>query len=305
MLYLYKLILYRINMAVPIQIIRLSVIGLALGGFITFKYVAANMAESKINGALEKAGIPLEAVSYDTSVDLFGLNVHLNDIVVSLNPTQPIKIDEIVINDYDSDHSIPQYMNIEINGFNAKEALNMSPLRNSSRGIFNKDDDISADFAIAYNYDADKKTFTIEKLSESIDGVGELSFSTVLHNIDSMQRLGMQLLRYPTSVAIGKSELKFEDDSLVEKVLAMNAKKEGMSTDKYRDKVVNDLEKELDKLNKKENVDTQKELLSTLIDFIKSPDEFEISIDPDEPMSFGKILTSNPQTLKKLNLEID
>jgi hypothetical protein len=293
-------------MALPVQAIRLGVIGVVIGGYITFKYVSAGMVEDKISAAMTKAGIPLETVSYDASVDLFGLNTHLCDVKVNIPGQQSIEIDEITINAFDDKHDVPEFMDIEISGIKAKQALLSSSITRGADEIFNSMDEVNMNLVINYEFDADKKTLTIKELSESVDDLGEISFETVLHDVNSLQSFTRRVMIQPNSIAIGKSELEYEDDSLVEKIIAMNAKKQGVSADDYKKSLLKQLNRKLEKVKKEENADLEENLLSEMIDFINSPDEFEISIDPETPVTFREILRgSSEENIKKMNLEIN
>jgi len=293
-------------MAVPVQVIRLGVIGVVIAGFITFKYVAAGMVEDKIGGAMAKAGIPSESVSYDASVDLFGFNVHLEDVVIDIPGKDKMKIDEITINNFDSEHTIPEFINIEVEGIDGKILFASSPLAKVSKNLFEEQDEVKLNFAVNYEFDADDKTLNIKEVSQSIDNLGEVSFSTVLHNVNSIENFVQRMMMNPSSMEVGKSSLEYEDDSLVEKIIAFNAEKKGISADKYKEDMLAGLKKELEQVNEKEDSDLEQDLLALVIDFVQSPDELEISIDPKEPMSLREITRGNPSdTLKKLNLEIN
>jgi len=293
-------------MAVPVQMIRLGVIGVAIASFVTFKYVAAGMVEDKIGMAMTKSGLSSDTLSYDASVDLFGFNTHLHDITINLPGQAPIEIDEVIINDFDTNHDIPEYMDIEIEGIKAKKMLSSPLLANASQGIFNEMETVNTNFAIKYMFDSDDKILDIKEISESVDGLGKISFSTVLHNIASMKALPQIVMMNPKSILIGKSELAYEDDSLVEKLMLINAKKENISVAEYKGKMLVELNKELVKAKKEEKSDLKKDFLSTIISFIKSPDTLEISINPQTPMNLQAMTKTNPEKLiKKLNLEIN
>ena len=290
-------------MAVPIQVIRLGVIGAVIGSFIAFKYVASGMVDDKISAAMSKAGIPASAFSYDnSSVDLLGLNVHLEDVKITLPGQEPVKIEEITLNDFDSKHNIPEFLDVDIDGIEAKKSFNSLGFGDIFAGM----DDVNMNLALKYEFDADDKVLDIKKISESVDDLGEISFSTELHNVGSLESFAQQMMRNPYSVAIGKSELEYKDDSLVERLIAYNAKHVGVSADKFKAQLLEKLNKKLQKAEKKENADAEQKYLSALIDLIDNPDEFTISIDPQKPVSLQEMkYGSMDKNLKKLNLEID
>lgn len=290
-------------MAVPIQVIRLGVIGAVIGSFIAFKYVASGMVDDKISAAMSKAGIPASAFSYDnSSVDLLGLNVHLEDVKITLPGQEPVKIEEITLNDFDSKHNIPEFLDVDIDGIEAKKSFNSLGFGDIFAGM----DEVNMNLALKYEFDADDKVLDIKKISESVDDLGEISFSTELHNVGSLESFAQQMMRNPYSVAIGKSELEYKDDSLVERLIAYNAKHVGVSADKFKAQLLEKLNKKLQKAEKKENADAEQKYLSALIDLIDNPDEFTISIDPQKPVSLQEMkYGSMDKNLKKLNLEID
>jgi len=290
-------------MAVPIQVIRLGIIGAVIGGFITFKYVAAGMVDDKINGAMLKAGIPTETFTYDnSSVDLLGLNVHLEDVKINIPGQDAVKVDEITINDFDSEHTIPEFLDIEIEGIEAKSNFDALGFGD----IFKDMDEVSVDLALNYKFDSEDKILNIKEISQSVDDLGKLSLSTELHNISSLEQLTQQMMMNPYGIAVGKSELEYEDDSLVEKVIAYNAKEAGVPVDEFKSQLLESLNKKLQKADEKEDADLEEKYLSAVIDFIEDPDAFEISINPEKAISFMDLSRhSANENLEKLNLEID
>lgn len=295
-------------MGIPVQVIRLGVLGVVVGGVVAFKVIASNKVEKKVDAFLASEGIPKEMVSYDASVDLFGFETRLEDIVIKNRAGKDIKIDEIVINDFDDEHKIPQYVDVEINGMHSSSnQLKVNPM---TRAMF-KDidaDDIVSNFALAYSFDEKDKKLEIKNASTSVEGLGEISLEAEIEDVKSLQQLAQNVMYYGfKNLKLGKSSLKYEDDGFANMAFAYNAQQRGMSTEEFKEMAVKNLDRSLEKAKQKED-DLQVAFLEAVEDFVKHPNSFEVSIEPKEALSLRELQYSHHNlndALKALNLKVE
>lgn len=289
---------------IPVQVIRLSVIGLIIAAVVIFKIVTGNILETKIDKLL--GDLPKGAVTYqDASMDLFGLTVHLDGVKIQTNRNKPLLIDEIVLHSIDTENSIPQYMDIEINGIKSDlEALKVNrKMAYIVDGLEYKE--LKSSIKIDYAFAKDKKMLDIKEVSLEIDNAGELTYNAKLYNITSLEGLAMQLNFAPQTVEFGKTSIRYEDNSLTDRILKIAAQQSHQEIDSFKEAIERNLEKNIEtsRTNAKEY---ELMLNKALLQFVKNPKKLAFSISPDEPVSLSSAdkIRSKDEFLKLLNLKI-
>ncbi|MFT7860762.1 MAG: hypothetical protein ABXS93_07480 [Sulfurimonas sp.] len=289
-------------MGLPIQVIRLGVVGVVIGGVIAFKTIAANNAEEKIDLAITNMGIPKDKISYDVSVDLLGFATHIEDIEMKISEKESFKIDEIVINDIDTEHQKPEYLNVEINGIHGDTKSLKMVDRSIARVLdsMNKDELIT-NFALNYTFDKDAKVLNLKNLSLDVEDMGTLSLATKFHNVQSVEN-AVASFNY---AKLGNSSLTYEDSSLANTLFAYNAKRSGQDLDQFKENIIKDINKEIEKAETKEK-DLEVKMLTAMADFVEDPESIEFSMDPEEPISVNRLSRrfNDETTLKTLNFDI-
>lgn len=289
-------------MGLPIQVIRLGVVGVVIGGVIAFKTIAANTAEEKIDLAFKNMGIPKDRVSYDVSVDLIGLETRIEDIKLKISDKEDFKIDEIVINDIDTEHEIPEYLDVEVNGIH-NDAKSIKKIdRNLARAFDSlKKNELITNFAVNYKFDKDAKTLNLENLSLDLKDMGALSLATEFHNVRSIADAAMGF----NYAKMGNSSLTYKDDSLVNSLIAYNAKRSRQDVEKFKENILKGLDRDI-KRSEKRGKDLEVQVLTALADFIKDPQSIEFSMQPEQPISFNRLSRrfTSEKTLKTLNFDI-
>jgi len=290
--------------SIPIQVIRLSVIAAGVVAVVAFKTISSNIAEKQIDKALEE--LPQGLVTYESvSRDLFGFDVHINGITLNATGSKESTIDEIVIKSMDDEHSIPHYLDLEINGMDLDtNALNSNPRTAGMLELLGYEK-LKADLAFNYEYDEDEKKIEIENVSLELEDAGELSIDAELHGIQALENLAMQMMVAPQSIKISKSSIKYEDDSLVSRLIKLNADQEGLSIDEFKKKVLSTLSEELKQAELKENK-YEISMIEAVMEFFEDPDSFKISIEPEEAISLDEMKRSKNanEFMQKINLEI-
>jgi len=287
-------------MSLPVQVIRLSVIGAVVAGVVAFKVIAGNSVEKKLDKlvAESKGSFAYE----NASVDLLGLDVHIDGVRIR-DGRRDLHIDEVVVHSYDDKNEVPQYMDFEVNGIE----LDMKAIeKDPALGRLVSDlgyEQLEANMAIDYKVNKKKKVFDLKEFSFAIKDAGELELEAKIYGIDDVRQLAFVAMA-PQMVKVGEMSLKYEDDSLVDRIIKVNAKEAGMDVAAYKAKLLEELEKEIEKAKAK-NEDDKADVLEEVYDFIDDPKEFEVSIDPKEPVLLGHISRlSNDEIKELLNLKI-
>jgi len=289
-------------MGIPVQMIRLGAAVVVVGGVMAFKIIAANSAEKKIDKAIANMGISKDQISYDVSVDLLGLATHIEDIEMKLPNKENFKIDEIVINDIDAKHQIPEYLDLEINGIHGNtKSLKMFD-RNMARILdsMNKDELIT-NIGVDYTFDKDAKVLNLKNLSFNVEDMGSFSLATKIHDVNSIANAAMGF----NYAKLGSSSVEYEDDGLADTLFAYNAKRSGQDLDKFKENIVKDINKEIEKADKQQK-DYKVKMLSAIADFVEDPNSIEFSMEPEKPIAFYRLSRGlkREDTLKTLHFDI-
>jgi len=287
-------------MALSTPAIRLTVIGAVIASVVAFKVIAGNNVEKKLDQVVQESqGV----FSYeDASVDLFGFDVHIEGIRIK-DGQRDLHVDEVVVHSYDEENEVPQYMDFEVNGIELDmEAINKDPALGRLVGDLGYKK-LEANMAVDYKVDTKKKIFDLNEFSFEIEDAGALELEGKIYGIDDVRQLAFVAMA-PQMVKVGEMSLKYEDDSLVERIIKANAKQAGMDEDAYKEKLLQSLEQEIEKAKAK-NEDEKADVLEEIYDFISDPEEFEVSIDPKEPITLGSISQLSDDEIKDLlNIKI-
>jgi hypothetical protein len=287
-------------MALPVQVIRLTVIGAVVASVVAFKVIAGNNVEKRLDKIVQESQ---GAFSYENaSVDLLGLDVHIDGVRIH-DGGRDVNIDEIIIHSYDEKSEVPQFMDVEVNGIELDmQAINNDPaLGKVVKGLgYEK---LEANMAMDYKVDSKKKLFNLKEFSFAIKDAGELELSAEIYGVSSLQEFGNYFMR-PQMLKLGDISVSYEDDSLVERIIKMNAQEAGMDVSSYKEKLLTGIEREIEKAKAK-NEDEKVDILEEIYDFLDNPKEFEVSIEPKEPVSFAKLSRlSNDEIKELLHIEI-
>lgn len=291
-------------MNIPIQVIRLSVVGVIVVAIVAAKVMISNTVEEKIDKVLAK--MPEGTVKYDSvSTDLLGLDIRINDIKINLPGQKETIIDEIVIKSIDSDNEIPNYLDVEINGIDLDiEALKLNRQMAKSIDLLEYKN-LKSNLELSYSFNKDEESVDIENISFAIEDAGKLSLNSKLHGIKSLENIAMQFMYNPERIKVSNSSIIYDDDSLTNRLMKLAAHDDGTSVGTFKEKILTKLSEELKKSENKDHKYETK-VLEELIAFWNNPDSFEVSISPEEAISFNQMRRiQNPEEfIKKVNLDI-
>ena len=288
---------------IPIQIIRLSVIALIIIAIVAFKMITSNMINAKIDKILGNAK---GSISYgDTSMDLFGFDVHIHDIKLNIPNQKPLLVDEMIVKSLDTENAVPRYMNIKLKGVQSDLAmLRSNPALAAKLDILNLKD-VNSNLIINYAFDKDQKMIDVKELTLKVQDAGMISYKTKLYNIVAMEYFPMQINLAPQTIKFGDTSLHYEDNSFMEHWTNMKAQDANQSVAIYKDERLKKMQTDLN--TAKTNSQSYEALLDeALITFIKDPKSFDFAIAPKEPVSLMTLgpIQSRDDVLKTLNLKV-
>lgn len=288
---------------IPIQIIRLSILGLVIVSIVTFKIVSSNMIKAKIDKILGNAK---GYITYgDTSMDLFGFDAHIYDIKLNIPNQKPLTIDEMVVDSLDTENPVPHYMNIKLKGIQTDLAMLRSNANLADKLNTLEMNDIDSDLTINYEFEKDEKMLDIKEFALKVEDAGKITYKAKLYNVVAMEYFPMQINMAPQTLKFGATSLEYEDDSFMERMAKLSAQDANKSVEAYKDERLKKAKAELSAA-KAASQEYETALNEAMLNFLEDPQSFELSIDPKEPISLSILnqLKSRNEILKTLNLKV-
>ncbi|MDQ7031648.1 MAG: hypothetical protein Q9M37_02880 [Desulfonauticus sp.] len=286
------------------QLIISGIVILLLISYIGVKNYAKQKAEEKINREIAKMANVAHIDYKDVSVNLFSSDIHIYNVEVSpVNSNNKFTIKEISIYDFDDKSSPPTFLNLEVEGLSLPINQIKDPAMKKTLTDLGYKDKLSLNYSIKYHYDKDDKKLKLDKFKIGADELGDLKINFVLGNLDlDPNKVGALIFTYP-QVILYKLKIKYEDDSLVERILKLQAKQQNKTVKQLKKEIEENIKKQIAATNNK----IIKEALDEFIDFIDNPDEITISIKPDKPLPLGRLMRENNpfELIKLLNVKVD
>jgi len=283
------------------QITGICIAVLLIAIYLGVKIYASNIAEENVNKAIDRAANVADINYKKVSVDLPGMDVRISDIFISsVNTTEKIKIDEIIIHDIDGKSDIPAFLSISCNGVE----LNIKDFVEEAKGLkaLGYNDKIMLNLNADYAYDKEKKELDIKKIGLKADEAGEISVSFRLGNINpGINEIAALFFTFP-QIIFHEAKIKYEDNSLTERLMTLESQKKQTNLKDFKQSLIQKVEKEIEK----EKDDLVKKALIQIKNFLENPEKLSISASPSKPYSLGDILrVDDPRNLiGLLNIQI-
>ncbi len=279
--------LYRIRGIVTLKNKLIVGIGSAVvlvSTFIGVKIYASNIAEEKLDMAIENIA-DHAAVDYGSiNVNLLKLDVNISDVVISsISSKAKIKIDEIIIHDIDQTSDIPLFMNTSLIGVDLSESDIIDNEKIINKLV--KKDNASLNISIDYIYDEEDQVIDLNKLTFSADNVGEIDVSFQLGNIDFNPEKNIPVFFLLPKIILHNVTIAYRDESLVEVLQALAANDQNKSVAVIKAESMNKIEH----LIRRTEDDFTKNALKEIKNFINNPESLTISATPTTPLALGKL----------------
>jgi hypothetical protein len=277
-------------------------VGIGIAAFLIVMYwgiktVATRTAQDKVNEVIVSAEGFAHITCHKVSVDLPGMDVRISDILVSpVGAAFPFRIQELILHRMDLDSDIPAFLSVTCR----KIELNVKDLGDIAAQIseLGYGDTIRVNLHLDYAYSAEKKELDLKTLRIDSEDAGMVDLSLRLGNI-SLQPRQLALLVFTLSrVTVSDIRLIYQDTSLVDRLMKTGAKENRIPVDEYKERVIQSLEKEIDKGD-----DMTGNAWKAINNFLESPDAISITATPSHPRSIGQIMQM--KDLKELMTALD
>ena len=228
------------------QIVGFGVAVVLIAAYVGIKMYASSVAEEKIDKAIASVANYADVDYKNVSVDLFGLDVHISDVIVSpADSKEKVNINEIVVYDVDEQSDIPLFLDISFNGVE----IAIDKLGDDAKKIkeLGYNDNILLNSAIEYHYNKENNEISLNKLTIGADDVGALDVSFRLGNIDlGPEKIMGILFTYP-QIMLRDAKISYHDDSLIERLLKLAAKEQKKNVKEIKNEAIKNIEKEIEK----------------------------------------------------------
>ena len=225
----------------------------------------------------------------DLQVDILSSSIRLKDVIVTPRFwKQEIHIDEGVFYDLENEDGIPSNIRFNLKGIYLNTARSNNFLKTyiESMGLEN----VKADLECAVSYDKKDRILNVKQLKLGAGGVGKAELRLRLENIapetiGSLPQNIVLLLITLSGVSIESAEIKYQDETLMDKVITAAARQESQQADDYYQSLV----QRLGVAFKNETDPNVKKAIKGIQDFMKKKDKISIVLAPKRPVPFGKL----------------
>ncbi|MDH3346610.1 MAG: hypothetical protein OEM02_00720 [Desulfobulbaceae bacterium] len=278
-------------------VIIISIIAVYAGA----KIYVTKLAKAEVDVAIAETSDTTDITYKKVSVDLLGMDVHISDITVSpINSDEILKINEIIIHDFDKESEVPTFFSFSCNGIevNIKEAGKEA---DKLRALGYKDK-MLANISAHYAFDKEKKELTLKNIGIGAEEAGNIMISFRLGNINLEQEAVQTLFFTFPSLLLHDAQITYEDDSFIERVMALEAQKSQTTLEEFK----KSLFEELDEKIANEKDDYTKKGLMEIKGFFENPKKISLTASPSEPLPLGALMNiEDPKELiKLLNIKI-
>lgn len=235
--------------------------------------------ETWIKEAFQKGDIAYEKLDFgqeDYDARLTGVTITSNEDDRSLS------IDEITFIRADIKHMPPHLLDLSVKGMHVNADLLEGRFKKAFRS--REIDEILVDMDIKYQHDPEARTLALEKLHLSAQTLGDLSLALTVDNIHLWsaedRSTFLRFLVGIPSVALKSANVDFEDDGLVDLVVANRAQKTGQTEEEVLAGAIEKIDMDIEKAKS----ETTRKNLAQIKKFILDPDKFEVRILPESPI---------------------
>ncbi|HIJ56345.1 MAG TPA: hypothetical protein HPQ03_09490 [Deltaproteobacteria bacterium] len=225
----------------------------------------------------------------DLQVDILGPSIRLKDVVITPKFwKEEIRIDEGVFYDLKNEDGIPSNIRFNLEGIHFKITRPNSFLKPyiDSMGLEN----VKADLECAVSYDKKDRILNVKQIKLGAGGVGKAQLSLRLKNFDpetigSLPQNIVLLLITLSGVSIESAEIKYQDETLMDKIITVAARQKSQQADDYYQSIVQRLEQAFEN----ETDPDVKTAIKGILDFMKKKDKVSIMVAPKRPVPIGKL----------------
>jgi len=284
---------------------KLALVGMGVGGAIALalggKAVVSQVAAKEIDQAIEDVSDYVDIDYQKVDVSLLGRGTAVKEVVITpVSSGKPIKVDELVLYDYDEENEIPTHVSLAVNGV----AVESSSLGENA-AMFSElgyEKTLSANFATEYHYDEAAQTVSLKQVKVGADDMGDFEMSFQFSNVNLDEEAIATLPFSLLGMEFSSAKITYKDDSFVERLFETTAAAEGISVKEAKAAAIKGLETEDAELGA-----LPEDFVQEMKSFIDDPDSFSVTFSPDNPVPLTSFMTvTGPEdVIELLNVKFE
>ncbi|MBU1247738.1 MAG: hypothetical protein KKB70_03495 [Proteobacteria bacterium] len=279
-----------------------GLLGLLLAAYLSLTVTATAVAEMKVKEFF--AGMQ-DVVSTEygaVEVSLFDMSATVKDLRMEIVGGAGFSIEEFELTRFEQQDNLPVAVTVAARGVRIsldQEALTDTTLELREMGY----DTLALDYSMDFDYDRKSREFRLDDLTMCVREAGELSIRLRLSNVDlaALMQGGPGIM----FLAVDYGELRYEDHSLLKRILESIAREEQTGVEE----VVATLEKgmvEQEAQAKEVGDEFTIAVLAAFRGFLHAPTAIAVRVEPPEPVAFMQLMAMEDplEVLQALNLNV-
>lgn len=220
--------------------------------------------------------------------------VTVRDLTVTGDRIGSVAIREMVLREYDTENPAPHRVDMTLKGVDLP--LDGS-LRETAAALGYQRLELDLDYA--YSYTAEDRSLELTGISMTVPEAGALTIRARLGNVDvvdpAVEGIDMQALM---QLMLQGGEIVYRDDSLVDRLIGLRARKIGVSAEAFRADIISRIDGEIARAEG----ESGRELLRAVRSFIEKPGELRLTIAPEQPVAAIELLMlqSDPEAAQRV-----
>ena len=261
---------------------------------------AKRRVQKEVDNAIAEMSSFADVQYEDVDFNLFTHKTSVKGVVISpVGEERKLFIDEIVVFKAEEGRKIFTRLHMAFKGIRVEGQEGRVTELLEELGY--EPEETRADVELDYKFDPEGKDFYLRTLSYRVRGMGEMSLSLHLSNVDLESGALSLLLSFP-QILIHEARLSYRDDSLVPRLLKVTAEKRGISVEGLIEEITAEIEREVSRTEDR----ITSEALTAFKEFLEDPKEISVIISPRRPVPLGKLKRAKDpaQLMKTLNLRV-
>ena len=266
----------------------LSLVGLFVlvgVGLLAYQMFIERQVEQRIAEEVSKlpSGVTVEYGEVDAG--FLGEPLRINDIRLLMEGDAPVHIKQVEVIEYDRRNDPPNFLHAKASGIRRDLLVEDDPQMAALRKLGYQQ--IRGSYEIKYRYQPETRQFDLQELRGELEGVGAASLRMKLDNFE-LQRADAATVNQLPEFELRELTLTYSDDSLVRKLIAEQAKTQGVS----EAELMAAIEQQIDAQARTLEDPFFSQLAAELKAFIREPGTLTLTAAPPQAVPVMEIIAS-------------
>ena len=271
-------------------VIIIGIFLLSMGYYLIHRHLTSkikNNIDNEISIVSPVADIAYEKLKVNLLAQKFTLQ---NILIIPVSTGETIRINELIIQNCKFEDSIPVNLTMEVNGLFINQ--NSALIKSFCPYLYDMGyDEINADIKCSYIFKKKENEFRLTSLNLNANNMGNLEFALFLSdfNLDKILSNSENPADFIFSLAgisITGAKLKYEDFSLAKRLISTDLINRTEPLISFIKNITVKLENEISHMGNSPS----KQLLISLLNFIKKPDQINIIAAPFHPVPLSRFV---------------